>query len=85
MPLILYIIHHMPTDIGPTSKSLTLLCSHHAVSLAIHNLLMSIGVITLYTPIGALMLLVWPMSPTRACKPSLIPSDHLLTEEPMVD
>ena len=62
-------VHHMPMDISPSS---TLLCPHHAVLLAIHNLLSLTVVTTLYTPMGVHALLIWPMSPTNACNPSLI-------------
>ena len=43
------------------------------------------AVTVLYTPMEVHTLLIWPMSPTSAHKPSLVPSDHLLTEVPMVD
>ena len=76
----------MPTDRSSTSiKSLILLCSHHAVLLAKQGLSMLIVMTALYTPIAVHTLLVWPMSPTSACKQSLIPLDHFLMEYPMVD
>ena len=78
-------VHHTPTDIGSTSDNIVVNSIMSSVPLATHDLLISTVVTTLYTPMGACTLLIWPMSPTSAHKPSLIPLDHLLTEEPMVD
>ena len=63
---------------------LILFCHPHAVLLVILIVSMLPSVILLYTPMVVHTLLIWPMSPTYDCKPSLIPLDHSLMEEPMV-
>ena len=81
-------VHYTPLETAPTSKSTTLLnslmSSSHSTGSNFCILSMLPVVIVLYTPMVVCTLLIWPMSPSSACKPSPIPLDHLLMEEPMV-
>ena len=56
----------------------------HVIPLGILVLSTLPAVILLYTSMAAHTLVIWPMSPAGVHKPSPIPLDHLLMEEPVV-